>query len=50
MNIVMDATSSNYAQWRDNMMLALTRYALADYVEFDDAFLDDYWRTLSQTK
>jgi hypothetical protein len=36
MNIVLDATSSNYTRWRDNMMLALTRYALTD-----EAFLDD---------
>jgi hypothetical protein len=37
-NIVLDATSDNYVRWRDNMLLALTRYALTDHVESDDAF------------
>jgi hypothetical protein len=40
-NIVLDTTSSNYAWWRDNMMLTLMRYALADHIESDDAFLDN---------
>jgi hypothetical protein len=40
-NIVLDATSDNYVRWRDNMLLALTRYALTDHVESDDAFLDN---------
>jgi hypothetical protein len=39
MNIVLDAMSSNYARWHDNMMLALKRYA--DHVESDDVFPDD---------
>jgi hypothetical protein len=42
MNIILDATSSNYARWRDNMMLTLTRYALIDHIESDDdTFPDD---------
>jgi hypothetical protein len=41
MNIILDATSSNYAQGRDNMMLVLTRYALVDHVKSDDVFPDD---------
>jgi hypothetical protein len=40
-NIILDATSSNYARWHDNMMLALTRYTLTDHVESDDAFSDN---------
>jgi hypothetical protein len=40
-NIVLDTTSSNYAIWRDLMLMALTRYSLADHVLFDDAYTDD---------
>jgi hypothetical protein len=40
-NIVLDAMSDNYVWWRDNMLLALTRYALTDHVESDDAFPDN---------
>jgi hypothetical protein len=40
-NIVLDATSDNYAWWCDYMLLALTRYALADHIESDDAFPDN---------
>jgi hypothetical protein len=40
-NIALDATSDNYARWRDNMLLALTRYALTDHVKFDNTFLDN---------
>jgi hypothetical protein len=40
-NIILDATSDNYARWRDNMLLALTSYALADHVESNDAFPDN---------
>jgi hypothetical protein len=39
-NIVLDDTSDNYARWCDNVLLALTRYALTDHVESDDAFPD----------
>jgi hypothetical protein len=39
--IVLDTTSSNYAIWRDLMMIALTRYSLADHVLSDDAFPND---------
>jgi hypothetical protein len=35
-NIVLDTMSSNYAIWRDLMLMALTRYSLADHVLFDD--------------
>lgn len=38
MNIILDASSSNYACWYDLMLLALTQYALADHVESNDAF------------
>jgi hypothetical protein len=42
MNIILDATSSNYARWRDNMMLTLTRYTLIEHIESDDdTFPDD---------
>jgi hypothetical protein len=37
-NIILDATSSNYTRWRDNMMLALMRYTL---IESDAAFPND---------
>jgi hypothetical protein len=40
-NIVLDTTSSNYAIWRDLMLMALTRYSLTDHVLSDDAFTDD---------
>jgi hypothetical protein len=40
-NIVLDNTSSNYAIWRDLMLMALTRYSLADHILSDDAFTDD---------
>jgi hypothetical protein len=40
-NIILDATSSNYAWWHDNIMLALMIYALADHVKSDDAFPND---------
>jgi hypothetical protein len=40
-NIVLDATSDNYAWWCDYMLLALTRYALADHIESNDAFPDN---------
>jgi hypothetical protein len=40
-NIVLDAMSDNYVWWRDNMLLALTRYAFTDHVESDDAFPDN---------
>jgi hypothetical protein len=40
-NIVLDTTSSNYAIWLDLMMMAPTRYSLADHVLSDDAFPDD---------
>jgi hypothetical protein len=40
-NIILDSTSSNYALWRDLMLMTLTRYSLADHVESDDAFPDD---------
>jgi hypothetical protein len=37
-NIVLDTTSLNYTLWRDLMLMTLTRYSLADHIEFDDAF------------
>jgi hypothetical protein len=37
-NIILDDTFDNYARWHDNMLLALTRYALFDHVESNDAF------------
>jgi hypothetical protein len=40
-NIVLATTSSNYANWRDLMMMALTRYSLTDHILFDDAFPND---------
>jgi hypothetical protein len=40
-NIVLDITSSNYAIWRDLMLMALTQYSLADHVLSDDAFTDN---------
>jgi hypothetical protein len=40
-NIMMDTTSSNYAIWRDLMLMALTRYSLTDHVLSDDAFTND---------
>jgi hypothetical protein len=40
-NIVLDNTSSNYAIWRDLMLMALTRYSLTDHILSDDAFTDD---------
>jgi hypothetical protein len=40
-NIVLDTTSSNYAIWRDLMLMTLTQYTLAVHVLFDDAFTDD---------
>jgi hypothetical protein len=40
-NIVLDTTSSNYAIWRDLMLMALTRYSLANHVLSDDTFTDD---------
>jgi hypothetical protein len=40
-NIVLDTTSSNYAIWRDLMLMALTWYSLADHVLFDDTYTDD---------
>jgi hypothetical protein len=33
-NIMLDTMSSNYAVWRDLMMMALTRYSLADHDAF----------------
>jgi hypothetical protein len=33
--------SSNYAIWCDLMLMALTRYSLADHVLFDNVFTDD---------
>jgi hypothetical protein len=40
-NIMLDTTSSNYAIWRDLMLMPLTRYSLADHVLSDDVFIDD---------
>jgi hypothetical protein len=40
-NIVLDITSSNYAIWRDLMLMALTQYSLADHVLSGDAFTDN---------
>jgi hypothetical protein len=40
-NIVLDTASSNYDIWRDLMLMALTRYSLADHVLSGDAFTDD---------
>jgi hypothetical protein len=40
-NIVLDTTSSNYAIWCDLILMALTRYSLANHVLSDDAFIDD---------
>jgi hypothetical protein len=40
-NIMLDTTFSNYAIWHDLMLMALTRYSLADHVLSDDAFTDD---------
>jgi hypothetical protein len=40
-NIGLDTTSSNYATWRDLMLMALTRYSLIDHVLSDDAFTDN---------
>jgi hypothetical protein len=40
-NIVLDTKSSNYAIWRDLMLMALTRYSLADHVLSDDAFTNN---------
>jgi hypothetical protein len=39
-NTMLDNTSSNYAIWRDLMMVALTRYSLIDHVLSDDALPD----------
>jgi hypothetical protein len=40
-NIMLDTTSSNYAIWRDLMLMALTRYSLVDHILSNDAFIDD---------
>jgi hypothetical protein len=39
-NIVLDTTSSNYI-WRDLMLIALTRYSLADHIHSNNAFTGD---------
>jgi hypothetical protein len=36
-----NTTSSNYAIWRDLMLMAMTRYSLTDDVLSNDAFTDD---------
>jgi hypothetical protein len=38
---MLDTTSSNYAIWRELMLMPLTRYSLADHVLSDDVFIDD---------
>jgi hypothetical protein len=39
-NIVLDTTSSNYI-WCDLMLIALTRYSLADHIHSNNAFTGD---------
>jgi hypothetical protein len=40
-NIALDATSSNYARWHENMLLTLMRYILVNHIQSDDAFPND---------
>jgi hypothetical protein len=40
-NIVLDTMSSNYIIWRDLILMALTRYSVANHVLSDDTFTDD---------
>jgi hypothetical protein len=40
-NVVIDTTSTNYAIWRDLMLMALTWYSLTDHFLSDDTFTDD---------
>jgi hypothetical protein len=49
MNIVLDATSDNYARWHDNMLLTPMRHALINHVVSDDAFPDNLGWTRMDT-
>jgi hypothetical protein len=39
-SVVLDASSTHYAHWRDNVLLTLQQYALADRVLSDATFPD----------
>jgi hypothetical protein len=39
-SVVLDSSSVHYARWRENVLLTLRRYALADHVLSDDSFVD----------
>jgi hypothetical protein len=39
-SVILDSSSAHYARWRENVLLTLRRYALADHVLFDDSFVD----------
>jgi hypothetical protein len=37
---MLDASSTHYARWRDNVLLTLRRYALSDHVLSNDTFVN----------